>query len=145
MTANGSGSRLAEALSSRFDEVIAEWIAAYEGSALRLPKKVGREDVAARALPLLDCISELYRPRRDHAPGSKVSVEFVAGSVELREVERAAAFLGANLGATEATGFDVAALVLSCGMLPQTLCNTRPAGNPHDPAGDPVPQVGLTK
>ncbi|MGI9622814.1 MAG: hypothetical protein ACR2PK_08265, partial [Acidimicrobiales bacterium] len=37
-----------------------------------------------------------------------------------------------------------AAIVIGCGMLPDTVCSPK-SGNPHDPGGDPLVAVGLTK
>ena len=37
------------------------------------------------------------------------------------------------------------ALVLSCGMLPRTMCVPPPSGNVFYPGGDLIPQIGLTK
>ncbi len=38
----------------------------------------------------------------------------------------------------------VSAIVLACGMLPENVCNSS-SGNPHDPGGDPVPDIHLDK
>ncbi len=37
------------------------------------------------------------------------------------------------------------AMVLGCGMLPRTLCVPRSGGSPHDPGGNPVPVIQLTR
>lgn len=106
--------RLAAAMSAEPDELRQAWIEAYDRSPMRLPGAIRPVEVTATVDHLFRSLAELLGRSGEEAP-----LVLTPGSSELREIEQAAAFLGANLGSTRASGFDVAALLLS---LREVLC-----------------------
>lgn len=101
--------RLTDAVATGRDELMATWIATYDRSPMRMPGAIRPAEVTATIDHLFSSLTGLFiAPHRtEDAP-----LVLTAGSSELREIEQAAAFLGANLSSTRATGFDVVALVL---------------------------------
>ena len=101
--------RLREAVATGRDELMASWIAAYDRSPIRMPGAIRPAEVTATIDHLFSSLTDLFVASHR---GDDVPLVLTAGSSELREIEQAAAFLGANLSSTRATGFDVVALVL---------------------------------
>lgn len=109
MTEGLSGyQRLAAAMRAEPEELRRAWIEAYDRSPMRLPGAIRPVEVTATVDHLFRSLAELLGRSGEEAP-----LVLTPGSSELREIEQAAAFLGANLGSTRASGFDVAALLLS--------------------------------
>lgn len=107
--------RLRTAVETGRDELMATWIATYDRSPMRMPGAIRPAEVTATIDHLFSSLTGLFEtPHDEEAP-----LVLTAGSSELREIEQAAAFLGANLSSTRATGFDVVALVLC---LREVLC-----------------------
>jgi hypothetical protein len=94
------------------DEVVARWLDAYVGSVVRVPRPVDRGALAQLIAPLVEALADAVEPSR--RPGGPPGVrELRPGAAELREVEKAAALLGGGLAVGDASGFDVAALMLA--------------------------------
>jgi hypothetical protein len=110
----GGYQRLAAAIASDPDALRASWVAAYERSPMRMPGAIRAGEVTATVDHLFRSVGELLTERPRQAP-----LVLTPGSSELREIEQAAAFLGANLASSRAAGFDVAALLLA---LREVLC-----------------------
>jgi hypothetical protein len=77
---------------------------------MRMPGAIHLAEVSAVVDHLFRSLTGLLvAPHRT----DEVPLVLTPGASELREIEQAAAFLGANLSSTRATGFDVVALILS--------------------------------
>lgn len=98
---DSSGTELAAALADR-DRVIGAWSARFSTAPWRTGRAADHE-LAALVVPVLDQLQ--LSGDLGARPGSPI----------LREVERAAAFGGASLAVTGASGFDIAAAVNALG------------------------------
>lgn len=91
---------LSETIRERSSEILAGWIVRFERSPLRFRR-------ATKAAAHTSQVANLVE-----ALGVAVSSELRPGSSTTRELERNAAFLGAQFASEGATGFDIAALML---------------------------------
>jgi hypothetical protein len=94
--------RLAGLLRDRSSEIMATWLARFERSPLRFRRTTKAAVHAAQVANLLEALQVASTGGAVLSPGSDAS----------RELERGAAFLGAQFASEGATGFDVAALLL---------------------------------
>ena len=117
MAEQGQYSRLANRLQSeKSDGLLEEWAVRYAASGVRMPGDVDQREFISTVAHLFASFTEVFVPSRPTGDGAMSPPQWpflVPGSPELREVEQAAAFLGGNMASTKASGFDVAALVLS--------------------------------
>jgi hypothetical protein len=94
------------------DGVVETWLDAYAASGVRVPRPVARPALAQLIAPLIEALADALMP--SSRPGGPPGVsDLLPGSGELREVEKAAALLGAGMAAGEASSFDVTALMLA--------------------------------
>src|SRR5690606_32788139 len=103
------------------DEIVRAWLDAYAGSGLRVPGDVDRRALGQLLAPIVEALGDALGPsRREGGPPPLGRLR--AGAAELREVEKAAALLGAGLANGRASAFDVAALMLAAraAFLPHT-------------------------
>ncbi len=104
------GPQLAAVLRERSSEVLAGWIARFERSPLRFRRATKAAAHTAQVASLVESLTAAAAPTAD---GAHTAAELLRpGSDATRELERAAAFLGAGFASEGATGFDVAALLL---------------------------------
>jgi hypothetical protein len=97
------GAPLAAVLRERSTEILAAWIVGFERSSLRFRRATKAATHTAQVASLVEALTE----------ASTVGAEGLnPGSDATRELERSAAFLGAQFASEGATGFDVAALLL---------------------------------
>jgi hypothetical protein len=90
-------------LRDRASEILAGWIVRFERSALRFRRDVKAATYTSQVGSLVEALTEAAHGGADALqPGSDAT----------RELERSAAFLGAQFASEGATGFDVAALLL---------------------------------
>lgn len=101
--------RLATAVAADRGELLAAWIRLYDRSPMRMPGAIHLAEVSAVVDHLFRSLTGLFVAPRGI---DEVPLVLTPGASELREIEQAAAFLGANLSSTRATGFDVVALIL---------------------------------
>lgn len=94
---------LATELRARSSEILAAWIVRFERSPLRFRRATKAATHTAQVANLLETLTEA-------AHGGAAALQ--PGSDATRELERSAAFLGAQFASEGATGFDVAALLL---------------------------------
>lgn len=99
----GSNPGLAVVLREQASEILARWIARFERSPLRFRRTTKPTAYTAQVASLLDSLSVAV---------SHGSHALVPGAHAIRELERSAAFLGAQFASEGATGFDIAALLL---------------------------------
>lgn len=95
--------QLATELRARASEILAAWIVRFERSPLRFRRSEKAETYTAQVANLIETLTEA-------AYGGGEAL--VPGSDATRELERSAAFLGAQFASEGATGFDIAALLL---------------------------------
>jgi hypothetical protein len=95
--------QLAIVIRERSSEILASWIVRFERSPLRFRRATKAANHAAQVAALVEALVEA-------AGGGANGLQPGGGST--RELERAAAFLGARFASEGATGFDVAALLL---------------------------------
>ncbi len=95
--------QLAVILRERSNEILASWIVRFERSTLRFRRATKAATHTAQVASLVEALTE-------SAHGGAPAL--VPGSDAARELERSAAFLGAQFASEGATGFDVAALLL---------------------------------
>lgn len=95
--------QLASVIRERSSEILASWIVRFERSPLRFRRATKASAHAAQVANLIEALVV--------ASGGGASA-LRPGSDATRELERAAAFLGAQFASEGATGFDVAALLL---------------------------------
>lgn len=96
-------SPLAAVLRERTSEILAAWIVRFERSPLRFRRSAKAASHTAQVASVLEALTEAASGDVEALrPGSEVT----------RELERSAAFLGAQFASDGATGFDVAALLL---------------------------------
>jgi len=94
---------LAAVLRERSSEILASWIVQFERSLLRFRRATKAATHTAQVANLVEALSVAV---------SGGSHELVPGGNATRELERSAAFLGAQFASEGATGFDIAALLL---------------------------------
>lgn len=96
--------QLEEALRARGGEVLESWMDRFERSSLRFQRTVVAATYANQAANLIDTLTIAASAGAD---------ELRPGATLTRELERSCAFLGAQLSGAAASGFDVAAFLLS--------------------------------
>jgi hypothetical protein len=94
---------LAAVIRDRSDEILASWIVRFERSLLRFRRATKAATHTAQVANLVEALSVAV---------SNGSGELKPGGNVTRELERSAAFLGAQFASEGATGFDIAALLL---------------------------------
>jgi hypothetical protein len=97
------GSQLASVIRERSSELLASWLVRFERSPLRFRRAT---KAAAHAAQVANLLEALVVAASDGSAGLQ------PGSGGTREIERAAAFVGAQFSSEGATGFDVAAMLL---------------------------------
>lgn len=95
--------KLAAVLRERSSEILASWIVQFERSLLRFRRATKAATHTAQVANLVEALS---------VATSGGTHELVPGGNVTRELERSAAFLGAQFASEGATGFDIAALLL---------------------------------
>lgn len=98
------GSQLAATLRDHASEILASWIVRFERSPLRFRRSAKAASYTAQVASLLEALADAV------AGGGAEGLR--PGSDATRELERCAAFLGAQFASEGATGYDVAALLL---------------------------------
>ncbi len=93
---------LAAVIRERSSEILASWIVQFERSLLRFRRATKAATHTAQVANLVEAL----QVAAIGGPG-----EFRPGANDTRELERSAAFLGAQFASEGATGFDVAALL----------------------------------
>ncbi len=91
---------LANVIRERSSEILASWIVAFERSPIRFRRATKAAAHTAQVANLVEAL------------GVAASAELRPGSDATRELERSAAFLGAQFASEGSTGFDIAALLL---------------------------------
>ncbi len=86
----------------RSSEILAAWIVRFERSSLRFRRATKASTYTSQVSNLVEAL----------VVAAKTSSELRPGSDATRELERSAAFLGAQFASEGATGFDIAALLL---------------------------------
>jgi len=94
---------LAGILRERSSEILASWIVRFERSPLRFRRATKAATHTAQVASLVEALT---------VAASAGAAALVPGSNVTRELERSAAFLGAQFASEGATGYDVAALLL---------------------------------
>jgi hypothetical protein len=94
---------LAAVKRERSSEILASWIGQFERSLLRFRRQAKAATHTAQVANLVEALSVAV---------SGGSAELKPGANATRELERSAAFLGAQFASEGATGFDIAALLL---------------------------------
>ena len=94
---------LAAVIRERSSEILASWIVQFERSLLRFRRATKAATHTAQVANLVEALS---------VAATSGSSELRPGANATRELERSAAFLGAQFASEGATGFDVAALLL---------------------------------
>ena len=95
------GSQLASVMRDRSSEILASWIVRFERSPLRFRRASKAAAHTAQVANLVEALAV-----------AATTETLTPGSDATRELERSAAFLGAQFASEGATGFDVAALLL---------------------------------
>ena len=114
-----ASSKIGDVLRAEQGDLLRRWVEAYRASPLRMPRPVDPQVVARLVSPILECLADALGPSpipgravteppggAGHSPASAL----VPGSTLAREVEKAAALVGALHATGDASGFDVAAL-----------------------------------
>lgn len=96
-------SGLAAVIRERSSEILASWIVQFERSLLRFRRATKAATHTAQVANLVEALSVAV---------SGGTAELKPGGNATRELERSAAFLGAQFASEGATGFDIAALLL---------------------------------
>ena len=94
--------QLVAMLRERSNEILASWIVQFERSTIRFRRTTKAATHTAQVANLVESL----------VIATAINSELRPGSAETRELERSAAFLGAQFASEGATGFDVAALLL---------------------------------
>jgi len=94
---------LAAVIRERSSEILASWLVQFERSLLRFRRATKAATHTAQVANLVETLSVAV---------SNGSQELRPGANVTRELERSAAFLGAQFASEGATGFDIAALLL---------------------------------
>jgi hypothetical protein len=97
------GPDLAAVLRERSSEILASWIVRFERSPLRFRRATKAATHTAQVANIIEALNVAAGAGAD---------ELRPGSNPTRELERSAAFLGAQFASEGATGYDVAALLL---------------------------------
>ena len=97
------GHELRAVLRERSSELLASWIVRFERSPLRFRRSAKAATYTAQVASIVEALTEA-------AHGGAEALR--PGSDATRELERIAAFLGAQFASEGATGFDIAALLL---------------------------------
>jgi len=97
------GPDLAAVLRERSSEILASWIVRFERSPLRFRRATKAATHTAQVASIIEMLTVAASAGAD---------EFRPGSNPTRELERSAAFLGAQFASEGATGYDIAALLL---------------------------------
>ena len=107
--------QVGEILRGQQGELLRRWVEAYAASPLRVPRPIQEAEMARLVSPILESLADALGPAgRSAAGGALPAATLVAGSTTAREIEKAAALVGALLAAEEdASGFDVTALFFS--------------------------------
>ena len=100
----GEAPKLTTVLRDRSGEMLASWIVRFERSPLRFRRGAKAATYTAQVASLVEALA-------DAVAGSGAEA-LRPGSDATRELERSAAFLGAQFASEGATGYDVAALLL---------------------------------
>src|ERR1041385_7764344 len=100
---DASTSGLAAVLRERSSEILASWIVRFERSPLRFRRATKAATHTAQVANIIEALNVAAGAGAD---------ELRPGSNPTRELERSAAFLGAQFASEGATGYDVAALLL---------------------------------
>ncbi|HKE14211.1 MAG TPA: hypothetical protein VKB80_05090 [Kofleriaceae bacterium] len=118
--APASNAKIGDILREQQADLLKRWVDGYRTSPLRMPRAVDPQAVSRLISPILECLADALGPasavpgRAASEPGVPVQVPasaLVPGSTLAREVEKAAALVGALHATGEATtGFDIAAL-----------------------------------
>ncbi len=95
-------SQLAAVIRERSSEILASWIVGFERSTLRFRRATKAATHTAQVANLIEALVVAAATDPALRPGSDAT----------RELERSAAFLGAQFASEGATGFDIAALLL---------------------------------
>jgi len=95
------GSQLVAVVRERSSEILAAWIVRFERSTLRFRRATKAATYTAQVSNLVEALIVAAN-----------TGELKPGSDATRELERSAAFLGAQFASEGATGFDIAALLL---------------------------------
>ncbi len=98
-----TGPSLAAIVRERSNEILASWIVNFERSLIRFRRETKAANHTAQVASLVDALA---------VASMGGASELLPGSDAARELERSAAFLGAQFAGEGATGFDVAALLL---------------------------------
>lgn len=94
---------LAAVIRERSSEILASWLVQFERSLLRFRRATKAATHTAQVANLVEALS---------VAASGGTAELKPGAHATRELERSAAFLGAQFASEGATGFDIAALLL---------------------------------
>ena len=111
-------SGLAAVLRERSSEILASWIVHFERSALRFRRTTKAATHTSQVANLVEALSVAV---------SSGSHELKPGGNVTRELERNAAFLGAQFASEGATGFDIAALLFELRDVVAALANREDA------------------
>jgi hypothetical protein len=117
--APASNAKIGDILREQQAELLKRWVDGYRTSPLRMPRAVDPQAVSRLISPIIECLADALGPA-SAVPGRAASEPGVAsqlpasalvpGSTLAREVEKAAALVGALHASGDASGFDVAAL-----------------------------------
>lgn len=101
-----------EILRGQQGELLRRWIEAYAASPLRVPRPIHIAEMARLVSPILESLADALGPSGRAASTSALpAAALIAGSTTAREIEKAAALVGALLASDDdASGFDVTAL-----------------------------------
>jgi hypothetical protein len=111
--------KIGDFLRAQQADLLMRWVEAYRASPLRMPRPVDPQMVARLVSPILECLADALGPslnpgRAGTEPPAGAAQSpasaLVPGSTLAREVEKAAALVGALHATGDASGFDVAAL-----------------------------------
>jgi hypothetical protein len=97
-------------------ELLKRWVEAYRASPVRMPHPLDPAAVSRLVAPILECLADALGPspargaETNRPPPYAPASVLVPGSTLAREVEKAAALVGALLASGENSGFDVSAL-----------------------------------
>lgn len=100
---------MAATLRDRSSEILASWLVRFERSLLRFRRSTKAATHAAQVANLVEALSVALAA--DPGPDGDVAPDLRPGSNATRELERSAAFLGAQFASEGSTGFDIAALL----------------------------------
>ncbi|HEY4180018.1 MAG TPA: hypothetical protein VGM90_24415 [Kofleriaceae bacterium] len=96
------GQSLVAVIRERSSEILENWIVAFERSPLRFRRATKAATHAAQVANLVETL----------VVAAKTSNELKPGTDAVRELERSAAFMGAQFASEGSTGFDIAAVLM---------------------------------